>query len=110
MTPDVSGFATTSVETFEPTPFLSEIGLRVRALSVERWGAPRALEMVGLSPRFIEFQAKLAKAARYREPVLITGESGVGKEGVAQAVYLMGMQKGRPYLSVNCPQHQDSNL
>jgi DNA-binding NtrC family response regulator len=104
------GFVATSVDTIDPTQFLSELGLRIRALSIERWGEMRALEMVGFSPKFVEFQAKLAKAARYREPVLVTGESGVGKEGVAQAVYLLGLQRGRPYVSVNCPQHQDSNL
>jgi DNA-binding NtrC family response regulator len=66
--------------------------------------------MVGFSPKFLELQSKLAKAARYKEPVLITGESGVGKEAFAQAVYLLGAQKSRPYVAVNCPQHQDGNL
>src|SRR5262245_40730384 len=96
--------------TIEPSQFMSEQALRIRALSVERWGDHSALEMVGHSPKFLELQSKLAKAARYKEPVLVTGESGVGKEAFAQAVYLLGAQKGRPYVSVNCPQHQDGNL
>jgi len=105
-TPDLAD----PVTVIDPTQFMSEQALRLRALSVERWGDHGALDMVGFSPRFLEVQSKLAKAARYKEPVLITGESGVGKEALAQAIYLLGTQKGRPYVSVNCPQHQDGNL
>ena len=103
----IDELVTTSID---PSHFMSEQALRLRAQSVERWGESSALEMVGFSPKFLELQSKLAKAARYKEPVLITGESGVGKEAFAQAVYLLGTQKGRPYVSVNCPQHQDGNL
>src|SRR5262245_43135883 len=66
--------------------------------------------MIGASPAFLELQGRLAKVARYREPVLIAGESGVGKESLAEAIYLLGEAKPRPYISVNCPQYQDSNL
>ena len=103
------GFADLAT-TIDPSQFMSEQALRIRAASVERWGDHGVLEMVGFSPRFLELQSKLAKLARYKEPVLITGESGVGKEALAQAIYLLGAQKGRPYVSVNCPQHQDGNL
>jgi DNA-binding NtrC family response regulator len=96
--------------TIDPSTFMSEQALRIRTVSVERWGDHSALEMVGHSPKFLELQSKLGKVARYKEPVLITGESGVGKDAFAQAVYLLGAAKGRPYISVNCPQHQDGNL
>jgi DNA-binding NtrC family response regulator len=89
---------------------LSELAVRMRALSIERWGAHKAVEMVGGSPAFLDLQQKLAKVARYREPVLIAGESGVGKEQLAEAIYLLGETKNRPYVSVNCPQFQDANL
>jgi two-component system, NtrC family, response regulator AtoC len=90
--------------------FMSETGLRVRALSVERFGQNRAVEMVGLSPCFLQLQQKLCKIARYREPVLITGDSGVGKEQLAQALFLLGQPDGGPYISVNCPQYEDGNV
>ncbi len=89
--------------------FLSERAQRIRALSVARWGEDKAVEIAGFSPAILELQQKLEKAARYNEPVLITGESGVGKELFSQAVYLLG-GPNRPYVSVNCPQHQDANL
>jgi DNA-binding NtrC family response regulator len=89
---------------------LSPTSQRVRDLSVARWGPDRAVEMVGASRAFLEMLTRLEKIARYREPVLITGESGVGKELVAQALHLLGQQSGRPYVSVNCPQFQEGNL
>ena len=89
---------------------LTPIAQRVRAISIARWGAAQAVEIVGQSPAILALLSRLVKVARYREPVLITGESGVGKESLAQAVYLLGQPNGGPYVSVNCPQYQDGNL
>jgi DNA-binding NtrC family response regulator len=89
---------------------LSEVAARVRALSTTRWGPDQAVEIIGKSPAIVELQKKLEKVARYREPVLITGESGVGKEQLAQAVYLLGDPVNKPFVSVNCPQYQEGNL
>jgi DNA-binding NtrC family response regulator len=89
---------------------LSAVAQRVRDASVARWGSERALELVGSSRAFLDMLARIDKIARYREPVLITGESGAGKELVAQALYLLGQASGRPFVSVNCPQFQEGNL
>ncbi len=90
--------------------FMSELALRMRALSIETWPQQPATEMVGHSPALLRVQAKVAKIARYDEPVLITGESGVGKEMVAQALYLLSGRRGKPYVSVNCALYQEGNL
>jgi DNA-binding NtrC family response regulator len=89
---------------------LTPVAEQIRALSIARWGAAQAVEIVGQSPALVALLSRLEKVARYREPVLITGESGVGKESLAQAVYLLGQPHGGPYVSVNCPQYQDGNL
>lgn len=89
---------------------MSEPALLVRNLSTEMWGEAKAVEIVGLSPVFVEVLKKVEKAARYSEPVLITGESGVGKELLAQSIYLLSELRGRPYISVNCPQYREGNL
>lgn len=89
---------------------LSEVALRVRALSVQTWGEERAVEMVGSAPKLIELHQKIQKIASFQEPVLITGESGVGKESLAQAIYLLSPRLGKPMVSVNCPQYREGNL
>ncbi|MPZ19036.1 MAG: AAA domain-containing protein [Luteitalea sp.] len=89
---------------------MSETAVRLRALSAEQWGEQRALDMIGLSPALSEAQAKVEKIARYREPVLITGESGSGKELFAQAIYLLGPSRGQPFVAANCPQYQEGDL
>lgn len=68
--------------------------------------------MVGQSPVMANLQAKLEKFARYQEPVLIVGESGAGKEHIAQALYLFSRAAtaSAPYVPVNCPQFQDGTV
>ena len=83
---------------------------RIRQMSIETWGADRAVELVGAAPSFTQLLKKLEKVAAFDEPVLITGESGSGKEGLAQAIYLLSRRRGRPMISVNCPQYLEGNL
>ena len=83
---------------------------RIHARSTELWGEDRAVDIIGRSPNFTDVLHKVEKAAAYREPVLITGESGVGKESIAQAIYLLSEVCGAPFVSVNCPQYREGNL
>ncbi|RHW17598.1 sigma-54-dependent Fis family transcriptional regulator [Sphingomonas gilva] len=54
----------------------------------EKISAPLGFdEIVGSAPKFRAALAIAAKAARTRVPVLIEGETGVGKEVVAQAIH-----------------------
>jgi DNA-binding NtrC family response regulator len=46
--------------------------------------------------------AQLAQAAQTKLPVLIRGESGVGKELVARAVHEAGPRAHRPFIALNC--------
>jgi DNA-binding NtrC family response regulator len=62
----------------------------------------RRFHMIGESPRMTRLYSELEKVLRSRAPLLITGESGVGKELAARAVHL-GSTYGRgPYMPVNC--------
>ncbi|MBZ0088863.1 MAG: sigma-54 factor interaction domain-containing protein, partial [Thermoanaerobaculia bacterium] len=89
---------------------LSDVAREIRASSIRLWGLERAVTMVGLSRALEEPLLRLLKIARFQEPVLILGESGVGKEMVAQALHAMGPRSARPFVSVNCPQYQEGNL
>jgi DNA-binding NtrC family response regulator len=59
-------------------------------------------EIVGAAPQFRAALAIAAKAARARVPVLIEGESGVGKEVVAEAIHAASPRIKRPWVAVNC--------
>src|SRR5690606_15753396 len=43
-----------------------------------------------------------ARAAKSSIPVLITGESGVGKEVIARALHGASARAGKPFVAVNC--------
>jgi len=88
----------------------SPAALEIRELSVRRSGPERAIEIIGRSPRLEETLKKVAKVARYDDPVLVYGESGVGKESLAQAIHLLGNRSSHPFVSVNCPPFQEGNL
>lgn len=69
----------------------------------EKLGAPLAFnEIVGSSPHFLAALAIAAKAARARVPVLIEGESGVGKEVIAQAIHSSSPRHRNRLVAVNC--------
>ena len=90
--------------------YLCGVAQDVAASSIGQWGPERAVHIVGRSPEIDEVLTKVAKIASFEEPVLITGESGVGKEAIAQAIYLLGRRQKKPFVTVNCPQFQEGNL
>lgn len=59
-------------------------------------------EIVGSSPTFRAALAIAAKAARARVPILIEGESGVGKEVIANAIHAASPRAKMPMVAVNC--------
>ena len=59
-------------------------------------------EIVGSAPRFRAAMAVAAKAARARVSVLIEGESGSGKEVIAQAIHSSSPRGKKTMITVNC--------
>jgi two-component system response regulator AtoC len=53
-------------------------------------------------------QAQRASAASVS--VLITGETGTGKEVLAKAIHQMGPRKGKPFIAINCAAIQNTVL
>src|SRR5947209_11853405 len=59
-------------------------------------------QLIGKSSLMQEVFEKIKRVAGSKSPVLITGESGSGKELVAHAIHFNGPRCGRPFLPVNC--------
>jgi DNA-binding NtrC family response regulator len=59
--------------------------------------------MIGNSVAMQELRRKIAQVAPTNETVLITGESGVGKELVARAVHAGSRRSAGAMVSLNCP-------
>jgi DNA-binding NtrC family response regulator len=64
---------------------------------------PRRFDnLVGESPIMEELFSKLGRIADSEATLLITGESGSGKELIARAVHLNSGRKGHPLVTINC--------
>jgi DNA-binding NtrC family response regulator len=57
---------------------------------------------VGQSPKMKEMYARIRRAAVVDSTVLILGETGTGKELVAQALHQNSARKNGPFVAVNC--------
>lgn len=69
----------------------------------EKITAPLSFEdVVGSAPQFRAALAVAAKAARARVPVLIEGESGVGKDVIARAIHAASPRHRQAMVAVNC--------
>jgi DNA-binding NtrC family response regulator len=58
--------------------------------------------MVGQAPNFLAEVKKIPLIARCDSRVLISGETGTGKEMCARAIHYLSPRKSGPFVSVNC--------
>jgi DNA-binding NtrC family response regulator len=61
-----------------------------------------ALRLIGNSPGIQKVRELISRVAPTDSTVLICGESGVGKELVAEAVHAMSARAGKPFVALNC--------
>ena len=59
-------------------------------------------DLIGNAPSMRSVVAMGERGAKANIPILITGESGVGKEVVARAIQGSSERAGRPFVTVNC--------
>ena len=62
----------------------------------------QAGRLVGASPAFRKAYVLMEKVAQTQATVLLTGETGVGKERFARAVHELSSRRTAPFIAVNC--------
>ncbi|MCH8873424.1 sigma-54-dependent Fis family transcriptional regulator, partial [candidate division KSB1 bacterium] len=57
---------------------------------------------IGNSPEAKRINRAIKKFAKVDSSVLLVGETGVGKEYIAEKIHLLSSRKNRPFVSINC--------
>jgi len=85
---------------------IAELHRRLQAENVSLRAEVRAItqftDIVGSSPALQRLLVLIERTASTKASVLITGETGTGKELVAHAIHEVSPRRGRPFVSVNC--------
>lgn len=83
-----------ALATLGPRPSLAELMSAYRS---------SAGSLIGWTPALQSLRQQIQLVARaQRTSVLIRGESGVGKEAVAQAIHDASPRRGQPFVAINC--------
>jgi two-component system, NtrC family, response regulator HydG len=103
--------------------FRDELLMRVRSASerrqlarqvdlLQRQVEPRGSlsALIGSSPPMLRAKELIARAASAAGTVLITGETGTGKELVARAIHAGGARSAKPFVALNCAALTESLL
>ena len=62
------------------------------------------------SPQMLEIYDLVKKVAPTDRTVLLSGETGVGKEIIANQIQKLSQRKNRPFLAINCGAFPDDGL
>jgi transcriptional regulator with GAF, ATPase, and Fis domain len=84
--------------------FAEGISLVVARLWLTRYSRKRGynVEIIGVSAGIRRIEEMVKRVAPTREPVLLTGDSGVGKELLAHAIHYFSPRRDRDMMIVNC--------
>lgn len=66
--------------------------------------------VVGKNPKVVELLSHAQRAAKLSAPVLITGETGTGKEVISKFIHQSGPRADKPFIAINCAAIQSSML
>ncbi|WP_435929467.1 sigma-54 interaction domain-containing protein [Dryocola sp. BD613] len=69
---------------------------------VVNWETGNEEDFIASAPASINLFAQARRVAQFNVPVLITGETGTGKECLAKYIHEHAVGKGAPYIGVNC--------
>ncbi len=87
---------------------------RVRELERSLASSAEPSGLLGDAPAFLEARALAEKAAQSEVPLLLSGESGTGKDVFARFIHQCSRRSRKPFVAVNCgaisPQLLESTL
>ncbi|WP_295486499.1 nitric oxide reductase transcriptional regulator NorR [uncultured Pseudomonas sp.] len=102
----LEAFASLAAATVTVAERIDQLALRVqdeqRRADLFRQATDRSQELIGQSPAHKRLLEELRLVAGSDLTVLITGETGVGKELVAQALHQASHRADKPMISLNC--------
>jgi transcriptional regulator of aroF, aroG, tyrA and aromatic amino acid transport len=78
----------------------SRIGGRLNAL--QHYDAGGFETIIGASPEINQLKERAARMALVEAPLMITGETGTGKELLAHACHAVSQRKLQPFFALNC--------
>jgi transcriptional regulator of acetoin/glycerol metabolism len=85
-----------------PSTSLAAPGARPRAPRETATTRYACDDLAGASRAIVDVRCLVASAGRNDLPVLVLGESGVGKEVVAQSIHASSPHRDGPFIAVNC--------
>jgi two-component system response regulator AtoC len=89
----------------------SEVVSLRRELDMLRRSSSDGVEMVvGDTPAMRKIMKEAERAATAQASVLITGETGTGKNLLAQAIRKLGPRSDKPFIPINCPALPDTMI
>lgn len=86
------------------------LAVQVERLADELWAGRKPTAIIGRAASLAAALERVARFAPSSSPVLLTGETGTGKELFARAIHVLSPACRRPFLSVNCAQYHDGQL
>ncbi len=107
---DSSGEVIGAVGTLTDISDIIEKDIQIEAFREELRSRDGFYGIIGVSSAMVQVFDLIKNAAYSDAPVIIYGESGAGKELVAQAIHEIGERRNGPFVKVNCASLTDSLL
>lgn len=88
----------------------SKGGNQIAVFGVRKETKKRGPEFIGKSQAIDEVKKTIAKLARTDATILVTGETGTGKELITKLIHYKSLRANKPFIVVNCSAIPDNLL
>jgi two-component system response regulator HydG len=103
---DIDALAMVVGRAYQHHALRSEVKRLRAAVGVGNWGE----QLLGKSPAIVELRAILERVSGTEAPVLITGESGTGKDVIARLVHEQSLRRKGPFVVLDCSALPEAQL